>query len=260
MAGIRARGRLTVGVNSSKLLFSRVNPANGQFEGFDVDLVEQVAIALFGAGPDGGPREGTIRFVAVPTIDRTTVLTETNDQGVPLVDMVADTFTINCVRAEDIDFSAVYLSSGQDLLVPDDFPADTGIDELTEEHRVCAANGSTSLANLENREGHRYQVVGVPDQAECLVLLQQGQVDAVSTDTTILAGMLAQDPNLRLLEDEFTTEPYGWGLPPGEEEWVRYVNAVLEEAVSSGTWADLYDRHLAEFLGPAEPPAPGYAD
>ena len=254
MAAIRQRGRLRVGVDTSSLLFSIVDPSTGEFEGFDIDIAKQVAVALFGeASPD------TIEFVAIPYSERLNVLTTTDDDGVPLVDLVADTFTINCRRDADIDFSTQYFTSVQKLLVPDDLPDDTTISDLGPDQKVCAAAGSTSIDNLNALPEPRPQVVGVTDQADCLVLLQQGQVDAISTDDTILAGMVAQDPNVKIVGEGFSAEPYGLGLPPDRPEWVRYVNAVLEDVRTSGLWDQLYDKWLLDQLGvDAAPPAPAY--
>ena len=46
---------------------------------------------------------------------------------------------------------------------------------------------------------------------DCLVALQQGQADAVSTDDSILAGMAVQDPNLHIVGPSLEAEPYGIG-------------------------------------------------
>jgi polar amino acid transport system substrate-binding protein len=255
MADIKERGRLRVGVDTSSLLFSIVDPSSGDFEGFDIDIAEEVAIALFGTA------EGTVEFVAIPYSERVNVLTATNDDGVPLVDLVADTFTINCRRDADIDFSTEYFTSVQKLLVPSDMADDTTIADLSPDQAVCAALGSTSIDNLNALDDPHPRVVGVPNQADCLVLLQQGQVDAISTDDTILAGMVAQDPNIKIVGEGFSAEPYGLGLPPDRPEWVRYVNAVLEDVRSSGRWDQLYDQWLRESLGvDASPPAAAYDD
>src|SRR5690606_12780488 len=105
------------------------------------------------------------------------------------------------------------------------------------------------------------ELVAAPSQGACLVRLQQGEVHAVSTDDTILAGMVDQDPNLRIVGEGLSAEPYGLGLPPGHDEWVRYVNGVLEDLRASGRWVELYDRFFAEHMeGPAEPPAVAYRD
>ncbi|HEX6423762.1 MAG TPA: glutamate ABC transporter substrate-binding protein [Acidimicrobiales bacterium] len=255
MATIRDRGRLRVGVDTSTLLFSSVDPLTGDFEGFDVDIAREVATALFG-------RPDAIEFVAIPKSERVTALLDEEDA----LDLVADSFTINCERAAEIDFSSEYFTSHQKLLVRSDDPA-TSVEELVanaeaaggDPPKVCAPAGSTSLRNLEALADPP-ELVAAPSQGSCLVKLQRGEVAAISTDDTILAGMVAQDPNLAIVGEPFSTEPYGLGVPPGREEWVRYVNAVLEDVRDSGRWSELYDEWFAAHMDPAEAPEPAYRD
>jgi polar amino acid transport system substrate-binding protein len=256
MGTIQARGRLRVGVSATNLLFSTVDPITGDFEGFDVDIAREVARALFG-DPD------RVEFVVVAQTDRVAVLQEgTVDQQGTLdtVDMVASTFSITCDRQEAIDFSTEYFTSGQRLLVPaEDAAAGVTMDTLAADGaRVCAAEGSTSIGVLRDWEPE-LDTVAPPTHAECLALLQQGEVDAVSTDDTLLAGFKAQDPNVEIVGGRLTTEPYGLGLPPGQDEWVRYVNAVLEDLRSSGRWDEIYARWLSGALGVQQAPAAVYS-
>ena len=245
MATILDRGRLRVGVDTSTILFSSVNPRTGEFEGFDVEIAREMAAALFGS-PDA------IEFVAIPYSDRVDVL----EDGT--VDMVVDTFTINCVRDDRIDFSSQYFESSQKLLVRVDDEA-TGIADLGG-RRVCAAAGSTSAENMRALPEPAPIVEEEPDQADCLVLLQQGQVDGISTDDTILAGMAAQDPNVKIVGEPFADEPYGIGLPPDRPEYVRFVNAALEQVRSSGRWTTLYNQFLSKLPGSDQPPPAEYED
>ena len=248
---IRPRGKLRVGVDVSKQLFTSFNPLTKQFEGFDIDVAKQVAASIFG-NPDA------IEYVAIPTSERLNVLTG-QATGVTPVDMVADTFTMTCARTEDIDFSTEYFTAGQRLLVRKDDPT-TSIDQMGPDRKVCAAVGSTSVDNILAMASHP-EVVQVTQQADCLVLMQQGRVDGVSTDDTILAGMVAQDPNLHVVGPKISSEPYGIGLPKNHPEWVRYVNAVLDDMRTSGQWNQLYNKYLAGPLGPSPgPPAPVYSD
>lgn len=250
MAAIQARERLRVGVDTATLQFSSVNPFTGAFEGFDVEIAREIALALFGS-------RDAIEFVAIPYSERVDVLAA---QPEPLVDLVINTFTINCDRDARIDFSTEYFTSTQKLLVRSDSEVGS-IDDMTAEHRVCATANSTSIENLTNLDEPRPEAVPVLDQADCLVLLQLGRVDAISTDDTILAGMVAQDRNLMIVGEGFSQEPYGVGLPPDRPEFVRYVNAVLDQVRSSGRWNQLYDEWLFELLGEdAEPPAAQYED
>jgi polar amino acid transport system substrate-binding protein len=257
MDTIVERGRLRVGVDTSTLRFSTVNPSTGEFEGFDVDIAREIAVALFGS-PDA------IEFVAIPYGERVNALRPYPVPESPWwesdVDVVVDTFTINCARDEQIDFSTEYFRSAQKLLVRVDSGI-TGIEQLGG-RRVCAAAGSTSIDNLNAQPEPRPIAVGVTEQADCLVLLQQGRVDAISTDDTILAGMVSQDPNVRIVGESFSQEPYGVGLPPDRPEFVRFVNAVLERVRSSGRWNELYDEWLRGLLpeGDVTPPPAQYKD
>ncbi|HKE76071.1 MAG TPA: glutamate ABC transporter substrate-binding protein [Acidimicrobiales bacterium] len=246
MAKIKQRGRLRVGVDPSKRLFSSVGSTSNQPVGFDIDVARSVAAALLG-------RPEAVDFVFIPTSERVNVL------AAGKVDLVADTFTINCARRKAIDFSTEYFTSGQRLLVR---RGDRAEDIAGMARRpVCAATGSTSIENLEKLPAaSRPEVVSVIDQADCLVLLQQGKVDGISTDDTILAGMAAQDPNVTIVGRPFSREPYGLGVPKGHPEWTRYVNGVLEDLRSSGRWDQIYDRWLRSALGPSPgPPAAAYA-
>lgn len=249
---------LRVGVDTSTRLFSSVDPTTGEFVGFDVDIAREVAKALY-----GDEWESRLRFVAIPYDQRVQVLSgEGYPDNQPQVDMVINTFTINCRRDEVIDFSSQYLASGQRLMVPVD-RADSGvdgIDKLTAADKVCAPYGSTSIANLED---YPVEAVGAESQGECLVKLQRGDVDALSGDDTVLAGFKDQDPNLELVGDTFSEEPYGIGLPPGQDDWMRFVNAVLADIRADGTWLALYDRHLADALdrgADVAPPTAQYRD
>lgn len=88
---------------------------------------------------------------------------------------------------------------------------------------------------------------------------QQGQTDAITGDDTVLAGLATQDPYAKVVGDPFTSEPYGIGAPAGSTDLVRYVNAVLAQTISDGSWKASYNRWLAPALGPAPtPPTPVY--
>jgi polar amino acid transport system substrate-binding protein len=91
-------------------------------------------------------------------------------------------------------------------------------------------------------------------------MLQQGQVDAISTDDAVLAGLKEQDPNVEVVGDSIAVEPYGIGIKKENEDLVRFVNGVLDEMRADGTWSGLYDKDLLA-LGPSPgPPMPRYQD
>jgi polar amino acid transport system substrate-binding protein len=239
LAEIRDRGTLRAGVGADTLLFGYLNPQSAALEGFDVEMARLVADAIFG-DPD------RIELIPVQSPDRIARLQDGS------VDLVVKTMTITCARWAEIDFSTVYYEAGQKLLVSTDAGIG-GLGDLDDEV-ICAVSGTTSLQRLQD-EG--VATVESDSWTECLVDFQQGVADGVSTDDTILAGLAAQDPYAQVVGEPFSSEPYGIGLPKGSPELTRFVNAVLEQARTDGTWQALYDQWLADTLGPAQsvPPA-----
>ena len=121
--------------------------------------------------------------------------------------------------------------------------------------KVCATAGSDSGGNLEPAVGRRRSPSwsSVPYWTDCLVLLQQGQVAAISTDDSILAGLAAQDPFTKIVGPELTDEPYGLAISKQHPDFVRFVNAVLAQERADGAWAASYARWVGTPV-PAPPP------
>ena len=244
MAQIQARGYLLAGVDQNTYLWGYRDPVTGGYSGFDIDMVRQVSQAIFGS-PD------KVRFVVVPNSQRVQAVQDGE------VDLVAETMTINCLRDQAVDFSSVYYVAGQRILVLSNSPI-TGPADLGGK-RVCATEGSTSLQNLVGPGvAAGVQVWSVPNETDCLVMLQQGQVDAVSTDDAILQGLAAQDPNTKIVGPTFTQEPYGMAISKAHPEFTSFVNGVLASERADGTWASIYDLWLLPHTtGPT--PAPPVA-
>ena len=97
-----------------------------------------------------------------------------------------------------------------------------------------------------------------PGFGECLVAFQQNEVEAISTDDTILAGLAAQDRYAKVVGPRFTDEPYGIAISKKHPELTRFVNAVLEKGRRDGTWAATYRRWLGASGTPPQPPAAQY--
>ncbi|MDQ0375088.1 glutamate ABC transporter substrate-binding protein [Cellulomonas humilata] len=237
---IRDRGALHVGVSADTLLMGSRNPLSGQIEGFDIDMLKAVSAAIFG---DARP----LQFRVITSAQRLEVL-ENHE-----VDLVARTFTMNCERWETIAFSAEYLTAGQKVLVTRDSEA-TSIEDLEAlgDQRVCAPEGTTTLERLQETYPG-VEAVSAPTHTGCLVLFQQGKVEAITGDDTILAGFVAQDPYAKVVGEPFSAEPYGIGAAADQVDLVQFVNGVLDQAKADGSWAASYNAWLGD-LGPAPVP------
>ncbi len=248
MADIRDRGALRIGVSADTLLFGARNPLTGEIEGFDIDMLKEVAKAIFGA--DDATAYSFLEFVVIPYSQRIPKLRSGE------VDIVAHTMTINCVRWQQIAFSSEYYTSGQRVLV-EVTSRYSSIKQLNAAGAtVCVPDGSTNLENLAAYPG--VEVVALPDVSDCLVALQAGEVQAITGDDTVLAGLSKQDRSTEVVGDKFSFEPYGLGMSSDHVDFVKFVNALLQEMRSDGRWQAIYDRWLLDTLGPQTPPAARY--
>ncbi|UUO01602.1 glutamate ABC transporter substrate-binding protein [Mycolicibacterium novocastrense] len=244
VANIRARGRLIVGLDIGSNLFSFRDPITGQITGFDVDIAGEIARDIFGT-------PSQVEYRILSSADRIAALQ--NNQ----VDVVVKTMTITCERKKLIGFSTAYLTANQRILAPRDSTIRQASD--LSGRRVCVAKGTTSLERIREITPPPI-IVGVVAWADCLVALQQRQVDAVSTDDSILAGLVSQDPYLHIVGPSLNREPYGIGVNRENTGLVRFVNGTLERIRRDGTWNTLYRKWLT-VLGPAPaPPVARYSD
>jgi polar amino acid transport system substrate-binding protein len=244
MARIKKRGYLIAGVDQSTYHFGYLNPLDGQIEGFDIDMVRAVAQAIFG-NPD------KVEFKAISDAQRIPAVTSGS------VDIVAHTMTITCQRLTQVDFSSVYFDAHQRVLIPDNSTATGGLADLAGQ-KVCATQGSDSVAAIENYPVHpKITAVQVPFWTDCLVLLQQDEVAAISTDDAILYGLAAQDPFTKVVGPDLEDEPYGLAMSKQHPDFVRFVNAVIARYESDGGWEASY-KHWVAAAG-ATPPTPHYA-
>lgn len=225
---IQDRGSLIVGVSGDTLLFGSRNPLTDVIEGFDIDVLKEVAKAIFG---EGG--EDRIVYRVITYAQRLPAL-EAGD-----VDIVAHTMTINCRRWKRINFSSVYYQAGQKVLVKKGSGLDTIQDLIDANARVCAPGGSTNIDEIRKEQYQGIEVIEKPDITDCLVAMQQGQADATTGDDTVLAGFAAQDPTTEVVGEAFTAEPYGLGVNKAEVELTRFVNGVLRDITESGRLAEI---------------------
>lgn len=244
VADIRARGRLIVGLDIGSNLFSFRDPITGDITGFDVDIAGEIARDIFGS-------PAQVEYRIMSSADRISALEQNQ------VDVVVKTMTITCERKEKVAFSTVYLTANQRILAPRDSAISRAADLSGK--RVCVVKGTTSLRRVQQITPPPI-IVATVTWADCLVALQQRQVDAVSTDDAILAGLVSQDPYLHIVGPSLNEEPYGIGVNKENTGLVRFVNGTLQRIRNDGTWYALYRKWLT-VLGPAPaPPVARYVD
>lgn len=241
--GIVTRGRIIVGVDQSHHLLSFRDPVSGELRGFEVELARQIAQDIFGS-----PDRVDFRFVA--SADSVKAL----ESG--QVDIMLRSLSITRSAQDQVFFSVPYLSTGTRMLVMESSGLNS-IEDLSG-RTACALQDSTAV-ELVRESNPRANIMNTKTWSDCLVMLQQGNVDAIVAHDTILAGMAAQDPYLRIVSKSLSLENYGVAIAtPGTRHdttgLIRQVNATIERIVADGTWWQMYNRWLAVYQFIKGPP------
>jgi glutamate transport system substrate-binding protein len=238
MARFQEEGTITVGVKYDQPGFGLQNPTTGEVEGFDVEIAELIADAL---GVE-------VEFVESVSRNREPFL----QNGT--VDIVVATYTINDARKQVIDFAGPYFVAQQDIMVRADDDSIESVEDLNGKN-VCTVTGSTSATNLA-AAAPQANVTMLDTYSQCADAMGDGRVEAVTTDNTILAGLVqASDGAYKLIEAPFSDEPYGIGLPKDDDDLRDFINDVLEESFEDGSWAEAFESTLGELgLDTPEPP------
>jgi glutamate transport system substrate-binding protein len=218
MAELAEAGSIRVGTKFDQPGFGLEN-LDGDVEGFDVEVAKIIAGAL-GIAPED------IEFSEATSAVREEVLE--GDE----VDMVVATYTINDERKKRITFAGPYYEAGQQIMVAADDDTIKGPESLAEnpDAKVCSVTGSTPSENIREYLANKDQLVLFEEYSQCADALENGQVQAVTTDNVILLGFVSEsDGAFKLVGDQFTEEPYGIGIAKGDVEFCEFINKTLAD-------------------------------
>jgi glutamate transport system substrate-binding protein len=240
-------GDVTIGTKYDQPGLGLRNP-DGSMSGLDVDVAEFVVNQI---ATDNGWEAPTITWRETPSAQRETLIQNGE------VDLIAATYSINEGRSQSVNFGGPYLVTHQALLVRE---AETEITDLEslDGKILCSVTGSTPAQTVKDALPG-VQLQEYDTYSSCVEALRQGNIDAMTTDATILLGYSAQAPGqFKVLEMErdgepFTNEYYGIGLAKDDTEGTDAINAALTELHDSGE----FDRLVQENLGSDEAVSPG---
>ncbi|WP_147916556.1 glutamate ABC transporter substrate-binding protein [Ruania zhangjianzhongii] len=196
------------------------------YTGFDVDVATYIADQL-------GYGEDQIEWIESPSPQRETMLQ--NEQ----VDMIVATYSITDERDEVVDFAGPYFVAGQDLLIRSEDAGEITGPDVLDGRNLCSVAGSTSAQNVKDEFSPDTQLVELNGYSECIQYLTGGQVDAVTTDDIILAGLAAADGGgeLQVVGNTFSEENYGVGLPP-DSDMCQPVTDAINAMIEDGSWEE----------------------
>lgn len=239
LLGAIESGNVTLGTKFDQPGLGLREP-DGSMTGLDIDVATYVVNSI---AAENGWEEPTIDWRETPSAQRETLIQNGE------VDLIAATYSINPGRSEFVNFGGPYLLTHQALLVQESNSEISGLDDL-DGKILCSVTGSTPAQKVKEALPS-VQLQEYDTYSSCTEALRQGNVDALTTDATILNGYSAQSPgNFRVVELEqdgepFTNEYYGIGLAKDDTEGTDAINTALEAMFDDGS----YDQFISDNLG-----------
>lgn len=223
------RGVIVFGVKTDAPPFG-FQDKDGSFRGFDIDIARAVASVI-------GVKA---QFTPVQSRDRIGFVKDGK------VDAVIASMTITRAREKEVDFTIPYFQDGQGLLCRKDSDVKGYLD--LKGRKVGAVAGATSCQNMKKAQP-QCELVEFNDYNAGLEALLDGRVDALTSDTLILMGLLNNSDrkdSMELRGERFSVEPYGMAVQENQSRLRDRLNEAVMALWENGTWQDIFGTWFGE--------------
>jgi ABC-type amino acid transport substrate-binding protein len=240
---IRKQGAITMGYLDGSAPFSS-RDANGQPQGYSVELCRAIA-----SGIRAQLKLQSLETRWVPLTIQNRLEAVKNGR----VDIECSTTTWTLGRQADVDFSLITFVDGGSILTR--VESDAGRISDFNGKRIAVITGTTTEKVLKEtlaRRAVKATVLTVKTRDEGLRLLDQKKVEGFASDRMVLIGVVLTSKTqgaFKLLEEDFSVEPYALALPRGDHDYRLAVNRVLARLYRTGEIQKIYERFLMQ-LGP----------
>ena len=240
---IRKTGVITMGYIGNAVPFS-FKGDGGQPQGYSVDLCREIASGIRG---QLGLSNLETRWVELTIQNRLEAVRNGR------VDIECSTTTWTLTRQKEVDFSLVTFVDGGSILTRVDLQAGRIADFGGK--KIAVITGTTTekvLRDSLKARSIKAEVVTVKTRDAGLQLLEQRKVDGFASDRISLIGVVLTTPSkgvYKLLDEDFSVEPYALPLPRGDHDYRLAVNRVLAGLYRTGGIEKIYGQWLGK-MGP----------
>jgi len=170
------------------------------------------------------------------------------------IDLECGTTTWTLSRQREVDFSLMTFVDGGSLLVK----LGSELRRLADfaGKRIAVVKGTTTVDVLQGglgRAGIKPTVVQVADERKGMAMLSAGEVDAYASDRLVLLGLALNSQGkeaFRLIDEDFSIEPYALVLRRDDHDFRLAVNRTLVGLYRSGEIMKIYDTWLGKLGRP----------
>lgn len=244
LARIKATGTITLGHREQARPFSFTGE-DGKPAGYSVDLCLKVVEGMRQAL---NLRQIKVKWVPLQADNRVQAV------AAGKVDMECGVTTVTLSRLERVDFSSfIYVDGGTALV-----KKEAGLHRLSDLNgrKVAVQPGTTTLRELREglpRRRVSVEVVEVANMAQGMQLLEEGKVDALAGDRTVLVGTgnASKDPaRWALLDEDFSMEPLALMMKRGDPDFRLAVNRELAKLYRTGDVDEIFYRWFGQLGNP----------
>lgn len=228
---LRAKGVLTVG-SSNDAPFAYIDASTNQFSGVDAVIIKEVAKRL------------GINKVEMKQVPFENLLIELN-KGT--IDMVTDGMYVKAERLEKALFTDIWYKEGEAVVVKKDSGIQTKGDL---KDKVIGGQKGTAFLEIAQKwvaEGKAKEIKIFGSQAELMMAVNTGKVDACVTDGIVAGYTLKQDSslNLRILSpyEAEAAGKIGAALRFEDKELLAEVNKTLNDMKKDGTLLNILQQY-----------------
>jgi|Deesub1362B_J571_1020462.scaffolds.fasta_scaffold00072_88 polar amino acid transport system substrate-binding protein len=225
-------GVLTVGTDAAYPPFESINEVTNEFEGFDVDLMKEVAKRI---GLE-------VKFVNVAWEGIIPGLVAHK------YDVIASAMTITEERKKQIDFSDPYFEAWQVIVVRKDDDRISKAEDLAGKI-VGVQIGTTGQFVAEDlvKEGINFEIKTYDTTPDALLDLKNGNIDACIIDNGVAEKALKNNPDTyKIVGGKLSYEEYGIAVAKDNPELLKAINQALKEIKEDGTYDKIYQKWFGE--------------
>jgi ABC-type amino acid transport substrate-binding protein len=240
---IKQSGKIRIGYRVSEPPMSFLDQ-NGNPVGYSIDLCSRIVTEV--KTKLGNPNI-SVEYVAVDSATRLPMLADNS------IDILCGATTKTLSRGEIVDFTELTFVTGASLLSLKSAPV-AGVADL-QGKKVAVVKDTTTIDALEGALKQALieaQVVPVASAAEGFAALQNGQVNAFSSDQVVLIGLLltsANRDNFVISNELFSYEPFALAVRRNDADFRLVADRVLSHLYRTGEVVQIYEKWFGEIKG-----------
>ena len=199
---------------------------NGKIAGFDYDIMNEIAKAA----------NFKLKFHGMKFEDLLNAL----EAG--KIDVVISAMTVTEERKKSIDFSKIYYTSKQVMLVKKNNNSITNIEDLKGKS-VGVVKDTTGNIIVTNIDGVNVEVFDVGGSA--VLALEVDKIDAFVFDKDPSLNFMKYSDNIKLIEIENSiNEDYAIAVRKGNRELLEKINSGLSIIMNNGVYEELINKNF----------------